>query len=356
VTVENPTVSVVMAVRDGAAFLGEAVESVLTQTFRDLELIVVDDGSTDPTPEILADLAAGDERLHVLREPGIGVCRARNRACGDARGRYLAILDADDVALPKRLELQVAFLNAHPDVAVVGGSGIFIDDRGMEFGTAEYPSEAVEVARLLEAGRAPVMHSAATMRAEAFRATSGYRPIMVLAQDYDLWLRIAPAGRITNLPDPVVRYRIHNTQATYRNLTMTAACVRAALATAKARANGEADLLDGVESLDATALELLGVQPEEIAEQEVDYALWLARTLTRGGHYDQAAPLWKLCTRRSRAASEPRATRARVLRARADAYRLRRRTLRSIGLRLLAAALEARSVSGRLRRATSLTT
>ena len=344
-----------MAVRDGAAFLGEAVESVLGQTLRDLELIVVDDGSTDPTPELLASYAAGDERVHVLREPGGGVCRARNRGCAEARGRYLAILDADDAALPARLERQVAFLNARPDVAVVGGAGIFIDDQGVEFGTADYPSEPGEVARLLAAGRTPLMNSAATMRAEAFHGTSGYRPAMVLAQDYDLWLRIGAAGQITNLPEPVVRYRIHDTQSTYRNLTLTAACVRAALAASKARANGQADPLDTAESLDAAVLELLQVRPEEIAEQEIDYALWLARTLTKGGHDDEAAPLWTRCAARACATSDPRATRARVLRTRAESYRGRRRTLRPMGLRLRAAALDVRSIPGRLRRATSLT-
>src|SRR2546421_3823488 len=187
---DDPIVSVVMAVRDGAAFLAEAVDSVRAQSLAELELVVVDDGSTDATPEILADLAGRDDRIRVLRQSGTGLSPALNRACSEARGRYLARLDADDVALPERLALQTEFLEDHAEVVVLGGAGIYIDEDGVEFGTAAYPSDAAEVSRLLACGRSPLMHPAATIRTAAFRATSGYRPAMDVAQDYDLWLRL----------------------------------------------------------------------------------------------------------------------------------------------------------------------
>ena len=331
-----------MAVRDGEAFLADALESVVAQTFEDLEAIVVDDGSTDRTPEILDDYARRDGRLRVMRVPGNGVARARNLGCNAAQGRYLAILDSDDVALPERLNIQVPFLDARPDVAVVGGAGIFIDEQGVEIGRAAYPSDEAEVEAVLESGRVPLIHSAATVRAEIFHRTSGYRPALELAQDYDLWLRIAPLGRITSPPDPVVRYRIHARQASTRNFEKTARSARAALAAARARRKGESDPLDDAESVDGMLLEALGVGTPEIAAHEIDYALWLARTLARGGHHDQAGPLFSLCVARAGDTENPRETRIRILRARAEASYLQRRPLHAAGFRLRAAALERR--------------
>lgn len=339
-----------MAVRNGAAFLAEALDSVRGQTLEDLELIVVDDGSSDRTPEILSDFAGRDDRIRVISQSGRGVSHARSRACSQARSPYLANLDADDVALPERLALQVAYLDSHPDVVAVGGAGVFIDESGAEIGAASYPSDAEEVAGMLFSGRAPLIHSAATMRVETFRATSGYRPAMEIAQDYDLWLRLAPHGRITNIPDTVVRYRFHRSQASTQNIEKTATAVQAALASARARASGEPDPLDAAESLDSSLLQRLGVRPEDIAAQEVAYGLWLARTLARAGLHDRAAPLWGLCSARAHATAQPRATRARVLRARAEACGWMGRRLRAMVLRLRAGMLEPRAAAAGLRR------
>lgn len=338
-----------MAVRDGAKYLTAAIDSVRGQKFKDLELIVVDDGSTDRTPEILADAARLDERIRVVSIAGSGVSRARNRGCRDARGRYLAILDADDVALPERLALQVPFMDARPEIAVLGGAGILIDEAGVEFGTAGYPSGATEVDRLLRSGRVPVMQSAATIRAAAFRATSGYRPVMEVAQDYDLWLRIAEHGRITNLPDPVVRYRIHGSQSSTRDFERTAIAVRVALAAARRRERGEPDPLDDAGSLNRALAAALGVGENEIADQEIDYAIWLAGCLARGGYRSAAAPIWRRCAARTAASSDPRATRVRLLRAHADACASAGLRLRALGLRARIAILTPRSTAARLR-------
>jgi GT2 family glycosyltransferase len=332
----KPIVSVVMAVRNGAEYVGEAVDSVRAQTFPDFELIVVDDGSTDRTPEILAEAAGGDERIRMIRQPQGGVSRARNRGCTDAAGKYLAILDADDVAMPTRLELQVPFLDSRPEVAVVGGAGTLIDEDGRELGTAKYPASEVEVLSLLNAGRTPLMQSAATIRADAFRAASGYRPVMEVAQDYDLWLRIAERGQITNIPEPVVRYRIHGGQASTRDFERTAIGVCVALAAARRRQRGEPDPLDAAELLDLDLAESLGVDRREVTDQAVDYALWLARSLARGGRRSAAAPLWSWCAARAGETSDPRATRKRVLGARADAQASEGRTLRALALRFAA--------------------
>jgi glycosyltransferase involved in cell wall biosynthesis len=338
-----------MAVRDGAKHLRAALGSVSAQKLDNFELIVVDDGSTDETPSILGEFAREDGRTRVLREPRAGIANARNVACRAARGRYLAILDADDLALPERLELQVAFLDSHPGVAVVGGAGIFIDEAGRELCTIPYPQTEDEVTAALYSGRSPLINSAATMRKAAFEAIGGYRRAMEVAQDYDLWLRIVAAGGITNLAQPVVRYRIHSGHRSTRRVEKTARATSAALAAARIRASGRPDPLDAADALDANVLERLGVSDADIATQEVVFGLWLARLLSKGGRFDEAAELWRHCVRRAGASATPARTRAAVLRARADAGAAPQLPLTSVALRLWAAVLDPKGALERVR-------
>src|SRR5947208_11205951 len=135
-----PLVSVVMPVYNGERFVVEAVRSILAQTFRDFECIVVDDGSTDRTPELLAIEQTGDPRLVVHRQPSnMGFRMALNTGCALARGEFIARMDADDVSLPTRLERQVAFLRANPRVGAVGSAIQVIDDRGVRSRIKSYP-------------------------------------------------------------------------------------------------------------------------------------------------------------------------------------------------------------------------
>src|SRR3954468_16236127 len=125
-----PLVSVVLPVRDGAAFVADAVNSILVQTLRDFELLVIDDGSPDATPAILAQLAASDARLRVVTQSGLGLVAALNRGLSEARSRYVARMDADDLAAPERLASQCARLEMHPDVAALGSACRVIDRNG----------------------------------------------------------------------------------------------------------------------------------------------------------------------------------------------------------------------------------
>ena len=190
-----------LPVRDGARFLREALESVLAQTLADLELLVVDDGSTDETPEILA--LVGDERLRVLREDRLGLVPALNRAVGEARAPLLARMDADDVSLPERLERQVAYLDARPEVALLavgvetsGGARIVLPD-----------DDAALRRRLLL--RNPFAHGAVAVRAEAVARAGGYRADYGANEDYDLWRRIARDWKLGAVPEILYRYREH---------------------------------------------------------------------------------------------------------------------------------------------------
>jgi glycosyltransferase involved in cell wall biosynthesis len=203
--VTSPAVSVLMGVWNGGPRVREAVLSVLGQTLRDLELIVVDDGSTDATPAILASIA--DPRLRVERRAHGGLTAALNVALGLARAPLLARLDADDVAMPERLERQRAFLEARPDVGLLGTAARETDASGRELGTIRPPADDASI-RLALIRRNPFVHSSVMMRRAAVEQVGGYDPAVPVAQDYDLWMRMSRVTRMANLPEALVVRRL----------------------------------------------------------------------------------------------------------------------------------------------------
>lgn len=297
-----PAVSVLMPVRDGERFIAEAVESVLSGTFADLELLVLDDGSTDSTPQILERLAEADPRLVVhRREPGRNLAEVLNAVAALSRGALLARLDADDVSLPDRLQLQTEFLAMHPEVALLGGQALLIDEGGREFGRAEYPTGNAELQAALRE-RNPFVHSAMTMRREAFEAAGGYRANFDHAEDLDLWLRLAAGRQIANLPEPVVKYRIHAGQLTLRKQDEQALFSIAARASARAQATGKPDPVAGVR-IDEAFLRSQGIGPAEVTAAVVPALAWLARTTGRAGHSGDARRLFEAALARARSDS-----------------------------------------------------
>jgi hypothetical protein len=203
----SPAVSVVMTVRDGLPHVEAAVDSVLGQNFGDFELIVVDDGSTDGTAEALA--GRDDIRLRLARRPRLGRAAALNHALGLARGRYIANLDADDVALPGRLAVPVGFLDQHPEVAVVGSAVQPFVGRAAGRRPRRLPrsDRAIRWSFLV---RNPIFHSSATFRADAATAVGGY-PVTG-TDDAGLWLRLGGGHHLANLPVPLAAKRLHPAQ------------------------------------------------------------------------------------------------------------------------------------------------
>jgi glycosyltransferase involved in cell wall biosynthesis len=279
----SPAVSVVMPVRDGERFLREALESTLAQTLSDLELIVVDDGSTDSTPAILEEAAARDERVRVQRQEPGGLTVAINAGCALARSPLIARMDGDDVMLPDRLERQVAYMEAHPSVALLGGGIVLVDEAGREIDREPGRPQLDFLVRN------ELTHATVMMRAEAFRALGGYR--LDQSEDYDLWLRFDERHGVAALPEPVIRYRLHPGQFSVTALERQALgflCVREA---AIVRRRGEADPLEGAEHLDETVLVRLGVPQARLDETVVSDAVQWAATLTRVGRDAEAAVL-----------------------------------------------------------------
>jgi len=199
--VAAPAVSVLMGVRDGAAWISRAIASVLAQTLADLELVVVDDGSTDATPTLLS--AVRDPRLVVERQARAGLAVALNRALGRARAPLIARLDADDVALPTRLERQRAFLQAHPEVGVLGTAARVVDESDRDVEITRPPEDDRAIRRAL-IRRNPFVHSSVMLRRALVSSVGGYDVSFAVAQDYDLWLRLSAITRMANLAEPLV--------------------------------------------------------------------------------------------------------------------------------------------------------
>jgi glycosyltransferase involved in cell wall biosynthesis len=209
---DAPKVSVLMGVRDGGDYLRQAVDSVLAQTLGDLELIVVDDGSSDDTPAVLASY--DDSRLVLLRnERNLGLTPSLNVALAAARGRYVARQDADDRSLPTRLERQVAFLDARTDISLCGSWARLVDGEGRLRARGRPPSEPHEIARgLLVENK--IFHGTVLARRELMEELGGYREAFRYSQDYDLCLRAVEHHRLANLPEELYELRFHDAALT----------------------------------------------------------------------------------------------------------------------------------------------
>lgn len=202
---EQPRVSVLMTVYNGAQWLREAIDSVVHQTYGDWELIAIENGSSDESPAILASYP--DARIRVISMRGnIGRTPALRHAFDVARGEYIAVLDADDVAERTRLAKQVEFLDAHPRISLVGTWALRIDGAGRE--VARW-APATDSQRLQdELGFAnPIVHSAAMYRAAVARDVGGYPPEYPYAQDAALWLRLAERGPVAMIGEYLSSHR-----------------------------------------------------------------------------------------------------------------------------------------------------
>ena len=191
-------ISVLLPLHNEQALLGEALASLTAQTRREFEIVAVDDGSTDASAELLAAHARRDSRLHVTRLPHGGVVSALNAGLAAARGRYIARMDADDIAAPERLALQSDFLDRRPDVGLVASRVRFLGDRAAQAGMARFVDwtnallqpEAIARERFVES---PFVHPSVMFRRELIETLGGYRD-GDFPEDYELWLRWLEAG------------------------------------------------------------------------------------------------------------------------------------------------------------------
>jgi glycosyltransferase involved in cell wall biosynthesis len=211
--INNPSVSVIMSVYNGERFLKEAVESILAQSFTDLEFIIIDDGSTDQSARILENY--NDSRIiRIKNASNIGLTKSLNLGLKKARGFYIARIDADDISKPGRLAAQIAYLNSNPQIAVLGSAYETIDENSKLIQTFYPPSCPLVITWSLLFGN-PIAHSSVVYRRDIILQLGGYDENILYAQDYDLWSRITEKGfMISVLNIPLIQLRNHKAQIT----------------------------------------------------------------------------------------------------------------------------------------------
>lgn len=277
-----PLVSVVLPVFNAEPYVRDALHSVLGQTLADFEVIAIDDGSTDASGRILAALAGMDARVRHVSRGNRGLTHTLNEGLEAARAPYVAIMNADDVALPDRLRLQAAFLDAHPRVAAVGGQVTLMLADGTPGPATSLPCDPAAVRRFLDT-MSPFAHPAVMLRRQDVLAVGGYRAQIEPAEDYDLWLRLAERFDLANLPNVLLRYRLHAGQATAARFESVAVATLIAQAAARMRRAGGADPLDGRSPLDRSHAEQLGISPSAIATRAIEAALGRSESLLACG-------------------------------------------------------------------------
>jgi len=236
----TPVITVIMPVRNGADWLPEAVASVQAQDFGDFEFLIVNDGSEDGTAAMLSGFAAVDGRIRLLHQPPQGIVAALNAAIAAARAPYLARLDADDRAKPDRLGKQLAFMQAHPEIGLLGTFAESIDAEGNIIGRLTPPTGGARLLHVLSRTN-PFIHSSILMRTALVRRIGGYRAAFKAAEDYDLWLRLAEVGGVANLADYLTQYRRHDSNLSQRDATRQSFSVRLAQRSAAGRRSAAGD-------------------------------------------------------------------------------------------------------------------
>lgn len=205
-------ISVIMPVHNAERYLPEAIESILAQTIADYEFIIVDDGSTDGTEEILHRYRLNDTRLNIIRNSERqGVTRSLNIALRHVQGEFVARQDADDFSRPTRFSEQLRFLSEHPNVDVVGCIPEYTGDR---LGIAPYPVNSKEIHERLFSENV-ICHGSVMIRRSVFTAIGGYREFFNTSQDLDLWLRVAEKHSIENLDRQLYTLRIHSASVSH---------------------------------------------------------------------------------------------------------------------------------------------
>ncbi len=264
----EPAVSVVMPVYNGEKWLSAAIESVLAQTLDAWELIVVDDGSADASAGIATGYAGRDRRIQVVRQHNSGAAAARNKGRETASGRWIASLDADDVAEPTRLASQLAFAEAQN--LVLAGSGFTqIDAAGTLGRVYSYPAGDKALRRRLQRLMGfPPASSAFFSRSLADRL-GGYRPQLNHADDWDLWIRLAENGRLGALKAPLVRIRLHGEQMTHHG-------------------NGRLQPVQACAAIVAHYLRSAGLpDPASSPSGAGEFVAWVEERMTAAGYFDE---------------------------------------------------------------------
>jgi len=215
-TNRSPLISVCMPVYNAERYVSEAIESVLSQTFKDFEFLILDDGSTDGSLAILKGYAERDPRIRMTSRPNKGLAPTLNELMDQARGEFVARMDADDVSLPERLERQADYLRKHLDCVIVGCHALVIDSDGDPICVwfKDSGHETLDAQNLLGNRGTSLCHPSVMMRRQPVLEVGRYCEHFRIGEDLDLFLKLSERGRLANLPEALLKYRTHATNFT----------------------------------------------------------------------------------------------------------------------------------------------
>jgi len=212
---QAPEITVLMSCYNGSRWLDEAIKSVLNQTFDNFEFIIVDDGSLDNSLSIIKHHSEKDSRIVVITKSNTGLADSLNVGIGQARGEWIARLDADDICEPNRLEKQLALAKDDPRLVFIGSGLLEIDENGNGVKSFKYPEHHALLVKNLYSARKFPPHSSAMYRTNVVREMGGYRPRIKRAEDCDLWMRMSESGELGAIKEPLVRIRKHAGQISH---------------------------------------------------------------------------------------------------------------------------------------------
>jgi glycosyltransferase involved in cell wall biosynthesis len=250
-------ISVIMSVYNGAPHLYACVQSILQQDFANFEFLILNDGSTDGSSEILRSLAKSDPRIKLIERENKGLVASLNELVEVAKAPLIARMDCDDIAMPNRFSTQLAYLAAHPSVGILGSNTHDLDESGLIIGaTDNYPLDPAKTRSMLKDGP-PVCHPSVMMRTALLCKLGGYRSAFRHAEDYDLWLRASLHTEIANLPERLLLYRRSSQQISQKHASEQAKAAAIAWLDHVRCCEGKTSLFDGaagipdIEELDA---------------------------------------------------------------------------------------------------------
>jgi len=212
---KKPTITVLLSVYNAESYVDIAIESILKQTFTDFELIAIDDCSVDKSWDIVQQYAKLDNRVIAKRnKDNLGGCKTLNEGLKLAKGKYIARLDNDDWCYPDRLEKQFNFLEAHPDVGILGGVMEIMNQHGEVTAQRKYNTSDQEIRNNIFR-YSPFSHPLVMIRKSILDKVGFYNPIFAPADDYELYFRIGEVSKFANLPDIILRYRVISSSITF---------------------------------------------------------------------------------------------------------------------------------------------
>lgn len=283
-----PHISCLIPVYNAERYLELALDSVLSQSFADFEIVAVNDGSTDASLAILQRFAASDPRVKILSKSNGGIVSALNHGLAHCSGKLVARMDGDDIALPDRFAIQAVEFEARPDAVAVGGYIQNIDEDGRAIAAKSSPSRVTRTdLSSFPPVVANVQHSAGTFLRSAMVAVGGYRSTFPHAEDYDLYLRLSDHGCFYNPDRLVLYYRVHANSLSMKNLERQETSAVLAELSAFARKSGLADPGDAPEPLgiEDYARALGSLCPEATVRRYIAFRMW--RRIAGAGGADE---------------------------------------------------------------------